>query len=319
MGTFILRRLLWTIVLLASVTALTFTIFNVLPSADPAALRAGRDPPPELTAAIRDQLNLDDPLLVRLVSYLGDLFLHFDFGTSVVNDTPVRPLILDALPNTLMLVLGAAVVWLVCGVAIGTISAVRRGTVLDRVAMTSALVAISAPVYWLGLVALYVFSSDLGILRIFPAAGTYDAADGIFTSISSLFLPWIVLAAAFSAIYARLLRSNLLEVMSEDYVRTARAKGLTERRVVLRHGLRSAITPIVTVLGLDLGILVGGAILTESVFGIPGIGQLSYDAIQRNDIDVVQGAMLFLALGVCLMSLLVDILYAVLDPRVRSW
>ncbi len=319
MGTFILRRLLWTIVLLASVTALTFTIFNVLPSADPAALRAGRDPPPELTAAIRDQLNLDDPLLVRLVSYLGDLFLHFDFGTSVVNDTPVRPLILDALPNTLMLVLGAAVVWLVCGVAIGTISAVRRGTFLDRVAMTSALVAISAPVYWLGLVALYVFSSDLGILRIFPAAGTYDAADGIFTSISSLFLPWIVLAAAFSAIYARLLRSNLLEVMSEDYVRTARAKGLTERRVVLRHGLRSAITPIVTVLGLDLGILVGGAILTESVFGIPGIGQLSYDAIQRNDIDVVQGAMLFLALGVCLMSLLVDILYAVLDPRVRSW
>jgi len=318
-GTFILRRLLWTIVLLASVTALTFTIFNVLPSADPAALRAGRDPPPELTAAIRDQLNLDDPLLVRLVSYLGDLFLHFDFGTSVVNDTPVRPLILDALPNTLMLVLGAAVVWLVCGVAIGTISAVRRGTFLDRVAMTSALVAISAPVYWLGLVALYVFSSDLGILRIFPAAGTYDAADGIFTSISSLFLPWIVLAAAFSAIYARLLRSNLLEVMSEDYVRTARAKGLTERRVVLRHGLRSAITPIVTVLGLDLGILVGGAILTESVFGIPGIGQLSYDAIQRNDIDVVQGAMLFLALGVCLMSLLVDILYAVLDPRVRSW
>jgi len=217
-----------------------------------------------------------------------------------------------------MLVLGAAVTWLISGVAIGTISAVRRGTLFDRIAMTSALVAISAPVYWLGLVTLYLFSSDLGILGIFPAAGTYDAADGIFTSISSLFLPWIVLAAAFSAIYARLLRANLLEVMSEDYIRTARAKGLKERRVVLRHGLRSAITPIVTVLGLDIGILIGGAILTESVFGIPGIGQLSYDAIQRNDIDIVQGATLFLALGVCLMSLLVDVLYAVLDPRVRS-
>ena len=318
MGTFIIRRLVWTVVLLVFVTVLTFVIFNVLPTADPAAQRAGRNPTPELIAAIRDQLNLDDPVPVRLVSYLGDLVLHLDFGTSVVNDTPVRPLILDALPNTLMLVLGAAVVWFVSGVAIGTISAVRRGTLLDRVAMTSALVAISAPVYWLGLVALYVFSSDLGVLRIFPAAGTYDAADGIFTSVSSLFLPWIVLAAAFSAIYARLLRANLLEVMGEDYIRTARAKGLTERRVVLRHGLRSAITPIVTVFGLDIGILLGGAILTESVFGIPGIGQLSFDAIQRSDIDIVQGTTLFLALGVCLMSLLVDVLYAFLDPRVRS-
>ncbi len=318
MGIYILRRLLWTVVLLGFVTVLTFTIFNVLPTADPAVLRAGRNPTPELIAAVRDQLDLDDPMPIRLVRYLGDLVLHFDFGTSVVNDTPVRPLILDALPNTLMLVLGAAVAWLVSGVAIGTISAVRRGTLLDRFAMTSALVAISAPVYWLGLVALYGFSSDVGVLRIFPAAGTYDAADGILTSISSLFLPWIVLAAAFSAIYARLLRANLLEVMGEDYIRTARAKGLTERRVVVRHGLRSAITPIVTLLGLDIGILVGGAILTESVFGIPGIGQLSYDAIQRNDVDIVQGTTLFLALGVCLMSLLVDVLYAFLDPRVGA-
>ncbi|MDQ6816253.1 MAG: ABC transporter permease, partial [Actinomycetota bacterium] len=188
---------------------------------------------------------------------------------------------------------------------------------LDRFAMTSALVAISAPVYWLGLVALYVFSSDLGKFPLFPAAGTYDASKGIFTSISSLFLPWIVLAAAFAAIYARLLRSNLLEVMSEDYIRTARAKGVKERRVIFRHGLRSAITPIITVLGLDIGILIGGAILTESVFGIPGIGRLSFDAIQRNDIDIVQGATLFLALGVCLMSLVVDVLYGFLDPRVR--
>ena len=317
MGTYIFRRLIWTALLLFFVSALTFLIFNVLPTADPAKLRAGRNQTPETVAAIREQLNLDDPFLVRFFSYLGDLLFRFDFGTSVLNDEPVRPLIFEALPNTLMLVLGAAFVWFASGVVIGTISAVRRGTIIDRVAMTTALVAISAPVYWLGLVALYLFSSDLGVLGLFPAAGTYDAADGIFTNISSLFLPWLVLAAAFAAIYARLLRSNLLEVMSEDYIRTARAKGLKERRVIFRHGLRSAITPIITVLGLDIGILMGGAILTESVFGIPGIGRLSFDAINRNDIDIVQGTTLFLALGVCLMSLLVDVLYAFLDPRVR--
>jgi len=317
MGTFIIRRLLWTALLLVFVTAITFLIFNVLPTADPALLRAGRNQTPENVAAIREQLNLDDPVYVRFFDYLSGLVLHFDFGRSVFNDTKVRPLIFEALPNTLMLVLGAAALWLLSGVVIGTISAVRRGTLLDRFAMTSALVAISAPVYWLGLVSLYLFSSDLGKFPVFPAAGTYDASVGIFTNITSLFLPWIVLAAAFSAIYARLLRSNLLEVMSEDYIRTARAKGLKERRVIFRHGLRSAITPIITVLGLDIGILLGGAILTESVFGIPGIGQLAFDAIRRNDIDIVQGATLFLALGVCLMSLLVDVLYAVLDPRVR--
>ncbi len=317
MGTFIIRRLLWTALLLVFVTALTFLIFNVLPTADPALLRAGRNQTPETVAAIREQLNLDDPIYVRFFDYLKDLVFHLDFGKSVFNDTQVRPLILEALPNTLMLVLGAATLWFLSGVVIGTISAVRRGTFLDRFAMTSALVAISAPVYWLGLVALYLFSSDLGVLGIFPAAGTYDASRGVLTNISSLFLPWIVLAAAFAAIYARLLRSNLLEVMSEDYIRTARAKGVKERSVIFRHGLRSAITPIITVLGLDIGILVGGAILTESVFGIPGIGRLSFDAIQRNDIDIVQGATLFLALGVSLMSLIVDVLYAFLDPRVR--
>lgn len=317
MGTFIFRRLLWTALLLVFVTALTFLIFNILPTGDPALVRAGRNGTPEVVAAIRDQLNLDDPIYVRFFDYLRDLVFHFDFGKSVFSDAEVRPMIFEALPNTLMLVAGAATLWFITGVTIGTISAVRRGSFLDRFAMTSALVAISAPVYWLGLVALYLLSSDLGKFPVFPAAGTYDASKGIFTNISSLFLPWIVLAAAFAAIYARLLRSSLLEVMSEDYIRTARAKGVKERKVIFRHGLRSAITPIITVLGLDIGILVGGAILTETVFGIPGIGKLSFDAIQRNDIDIVQGATLFLALGVCLMSLTVDVLYAFLDPRVR--
>jgi peptide/nickel transport system permease protein len=317
MGPFIVRRILYMIVVLLFVTAITFLIFYILPTADPAALRAGRAPSPETLAAIRAQLGLDKPIPVQFWDYLKKLVLHFDFGNSFVNNANVRALIFDRLPNTLFLISGAAILWFAGGVLVGTISAVRRGTVLDRAAMGTALVAISAPVYWFGLVALYLFASDIGRFPLFPGAGAYQNAHGFFAKIPTLILPWIVLAAAFAAIYARLTRSNLLEVMSEDYVRTARAKGLTERRVIVRHGLRAAITPVVTVLGLDLGILVGGAILTESVFGIPGIGRLSFDAIQRGDLATIQGTTLFLAFAVVLMNLIVDILYAFLDPRVR--
>jgi len=317
MGPYIIRRLLYMVVVLLFVTAITFLIFFVLPTAAPAALRAGRSPTPETLAAIREQLGLDKPLPVQFWLYLKALVLHFDFGNSFVNNVDVRSLIFDRLPNTLFLIVGAAILWFIGGVTIGTISAVKRGTVLDRAAMGTALVAISAPVYWFGLVSLYLFASDIGRFPVFPGSGAYQDAHGFFAKIPTLILPWIVLAAAFAAVYARLTRSNLLEVMSEDYVRTARAKGLTERRVVVRHGLRAAITPVVTVLGLDLGILVGGAILTESVFGIPGIGRLSFDAIQRGDLVTVQGCTLFLAFAVVFMNLVVDILYAFLDPRVR--
>jgi peptide/nickel transport system permease protein len=317
MGPYIIRRLLYMIVVLIFVVAITFLIFYVLPTADPAALRAGRSPTPETLAAIREQLGLDKSLPEQFWLYIKDLVLHFDFGNSFVNNADVRTLIFDRLPNTLFLISGAAVLWFGGGVLVGTISAIKRGTVLDRAAMGTALVAISAPVYWLGLVALYLFASDIGRFPLLPGNGAYQQADGFFAKIPTLILPWIVLAAAFSAIYARLTRSNLLEVMSEDYVRTARAKGLTERRVIVRHGLRAAITPVITVLGLDLGILVGGAILTESVFGIPGIGRLSFDAIQRGDLVTIQGTTLFLAFAVVLMNLIVDIFYAFLDPRVR--
>jgi len=317
MGIYIIRRLLYMVVVLLFVIALTFLIFYVLPSADPAALRAGRSPTPETLAAIREQLNLDKPLYEQFWLYITNLVLHFDLGNSFVNNEDVRSLVLDRLPNTLFLIAGAALLWFVSGVLIGTISAIKRGTMLDRAAMGVALLAISAPVYWLGLVALYMFASDIGRFPLVPGAGAYQNAEGFFAKIPTLILPWIVLAAAFSAIYARLTRSNLLEVMSEDYVRTARAKGLKERRVVVRHGLRAAITPVVTVLGLDIGILVGGAILTESVFGIPGIGRLAFDAIERGDLATIQGTTLFLALAVVTMNLVVDILYAFLDPRVR--
>ena len=317
MGTYILRRLLWTVFLVLVVMVITFLLFNYLPTSDIAAIKAGRNATPESIAAIRSQLGLDDPLWKQFVNYVGDLFVHFDFGRSYGQNVEVKTLIFRALPNTLVLIVGAAVVWLASGIAVGIISATRRGTFLDRFAMTSSLVLISAPVYFLGLVALYLFSSDLGLVKIFPPRGSYDVTDGLFKNLDAMILPWIVLASAFSAVYARLLRSNLLEVLSEDYIRTAKAKGLSPRRVVFRHGVRSAITPIVTVFGLDIGILVGGAILTESVFNIPGIGRLSYDAIQRNDVPIVQGTTLFLSLAVMLSILVVDVLYAFLDPRVR--
>jgi peptide/nickel transport system permease protein len=317
MGTYILRRLLYMVVVLLFVIALTFVIFYVLPSADPAALRAGRSPSPETLAAIRDQLGLDKPLYEQFWLYVKGLVLHFDLGNSFINNADVRGLVFDRLPNTLFLIVGAALLWFFAGVLIGTISAVKRGSFLDRAAMGSALLAISAPVYFTGLVALYLFSNDIGVLPLLPGAGSYQQAHGFFAKIPTLIMPWIILAAAFAAIYARLTRSNLLEVMSEDYVRTARAKGVTERNVIVRHGLRSAITPVVTVLGLDLGILVGGAILTETIFGIPGIGRLSFDAIERGDLATIQGTTLVLAFAVVIMNLLVDILYAFLDPRVR--
>jgi peptide/nickel transport system permease protein len=317
MASYIARRLLWTVLLLLVITAVTFLIFYVLPTADPAALRAGRDPSPDLIAAIKHQLGLDQSLPHQYWHYTERLFLHFDFGESFINNTSVKSLIFDRLPNTIFLVVGAAMLWFGSGVLIGIVSATKRGSFWDRFLMGGALIAISAPVYWMGLVALYLFSNDIGVWHIFPGAGAYQDAHGFFSKCWSLIMPWFVLAAAFAAIYARLLRSNLLETMSEDYIRTARAKGLGERRVILRHGVRSAITPVITVLGLDIGILMGGAILTETVFNIDGIGRLSFDAIQRGDLATIQGTTIVLAAGVAIMSLVVDILYAFLDPRVR--
>jgi peptide/nickel transport system permease protein len=184
--------------------------------------------------------------------------------------------------------------------------------------MGGSLVAISAPVYWLGLVSLYLFANDIGKVKIFEGSGTYEPfSDNPAQWFSSLLLPWLVLSATFTAIYARLLRGNLIETMSEDYIRTARAKGLRERRVVMRHGVRSAITPLVTAAGIDIGVLLGGAILTESVFNIPGIGRLAFDSIQKSDLPTVQGTVIMGAFFIIVLNLIVDILYAFLDPRVR--
>ena len=318
MTKYIIRRLLWVIVLLFLVSFLTYVIFYLFPSADPALLRAGHQPTPALVAQIRHNLGLDKPWYVQYFDYMKRLILHFDFGYSYQNTISVKQQIFDRLPATISLTVGAAVIWLLIGIAVGTISAVRRRSLFDRAAMGTALVAISAPVYWLGLLSLFLFASDIGKIPIFPGAGSYvPISQNPGQWFTSLILPWFVLAASFAAIYARLLRANLIEAMSEDYIRTARAKGLPERRVILRHGVRAAITPIVTAAGLDIGILMGGAILTETVFNIPGIGRLAYESILNGDLPMIQGTVLLGAFFIVIANLVVDVAYAFIDPRVR--
>jgi len=321
MARYLARRLVAVVLLLVTVATLTFVIFSVLPSTDPAQLRAGRNPTPELLAAIRADLGLDRPKTEQLVSYLGDVFLRFDFGESYQGERrPVLDEILERLPATLSLAAGAMVLWTAVGLSVGMVSAIRRRSLFDRFAMGAALVAISAPVYWVGLVLLFLFAPDIGAfgLPFVEGAGSYrPLTESPSAWLQSLILPWIALATAYAATYARVLRGSLLDVVGEDYIRTARAKGLSERRVIFRHALRSAVTPVVTLLGLDIGLLLGGAILTETVFNIPGVGRLAYDAIVAGDLPVVQGTVLFGAFFIVLANLVVDIAYSLLDPRVR--
>src|SRR6201991_78836 len=322
MAAYIARRLIWVVFLLFVITAITFIIFSVLPAGDPAVARAGRQPSPELIENIRHQFGLDKSKPVQFINYIGDIlpFLGhngFYFGFSYQNQTEVLPEILDRLPNTIFLTVGAVLLWLSVGIPIGMISAVKTGSWLDRLLMSVALIFISAPVYFLGLVVLYLFADDIGKFPLLPGNSAYSQATTFWQKGEALIMPWCVLAASFAAVYARFLRGNLIDTLQEDYIRTARAKGLSERRVLFRHGVRAAITPIVTLLGLDIGILLGGAILTETVFNIQGIGRYAYDAIVRFDLPVIQGTVLFGAFFIVMMSLIVDILYAFIDPRVR--
>jgi peptide/nickel transport system permease protein len=321
---YIVRRLLWMVVLLFAVSAMTFVIFYVLPSGDAAQRAAGPRASQERIDAVRRQLGLDKPVIAvpwkqsQVRRYYENLIVHRDLGHSFNNNADVADLIRARLPVTIQLAVGAMVIWLTASFAIGIVSALRRRSLLDRVTMTGALLAISAPVYWLGLVTLYLFDETIGKIPLLPGFDSYvPFGEDPWAWFQSLILPWLVLAASFAAVYARLLRANLLEVMEEDYIRTARAKGLGERRVVMKHGVRSAVTPIVTILGIDLGVLLGGAILTESVFNVPGIGRLAFDAIRSNDLPTIQGTVLFAALFVIVLNLVVDIIYSFLDPRVR--
>jgi peptide/nickel transport system permease protein len=317
---YIVRRLLWGVVLMIAVLAITFVIFYLLPNVNPAILRAGRNSNPRIIAQIAHDLGTDRPLPTQFWDYLKQLLLHGSLGYSYYSGASVKSLIIDRLPATISLTVGAVIVWLAIGIPVGIISAIKRRSILDRSAMTTALIFVSAPVYWLGLVVLFLFASDIGKFPIsfLHGAGSYVGLTyDPLRWFQSLIMPWFVLAATSAAIYARLLRGSLIDVMGDDYIRTARAKGLRERDVVMKHGLRSAITPLVTVLGLDVAILLGGAVLVETVFDIPGIGRLNYDAITHGDFPIIQGTILIAALFIIVANIIVDIAYAYLDPRVR--
>jgi peptide/nickel transport system permease protein len=319
MAAFLARRTLTGALTLLAVSVLTFVVFSLLPSADPALARAGPNPTPELLQTIRAQLGLDEPWPVQLGLYLEGLVTRLDLGFSFDNDASVLALVLDRLPATLSLTAGAAVLWLLVAVPVGALSALRPRGAFDRVTGVLSLLALSAPVYWLGLVALYLFAQDIGRFELLPGQDSYvPLTEDPLAWAGSLVLPWCVLAAGFAAVYARLLRGGMVEALSEPHVRTARAKGLSERAVAGRHALPSAGAPLVTLLGLDLGLLLGGAVLTETVFNVPGVGRLAVDAIGRGDLPVIQGTVLFAAFAIVVANLLVDLAYAALDPRVRA-
>jgi peptide/nickel transport system permease protein len=317
MAGYIIRRILWGIALLIIVCALTFVFFRVIPTGDPALLRAGRDPQPRHVEEIRRVLGLNKPLIVQFWDYMKGVFLHFNLGYSYYSNESVRLLISERLPATISLAVGAALIWVTAGITVGIISALRTKTVMDRASMGTALLLVSAPEFWLGLIVLFLFADDIGKFKIFPGAGSYTPlTQDPWKWFTSMLLPWFVLAASGAAVYARLMRGSLIETMNEDYIRTARAKGLPERKV-LRQGVRASINPIVTLLGVEIGVLLGGAVLIETVFNIPGVGRLSYNSIVNSDFSVIEGTVLLAAMFIIVANIVVDIAYAYLDPRVR--
>lgn len=314
---YVIRRVLWGLALLVIVSALTFVLFRILPTGNPALLRAGRDPQPHLIKEIERVLGLNKSLPAQFWDYMKGIFLHFDFGHSYYSGQSVRSLISERLAPTISLAVGAGVLWVIGGLSVGVISALRRHTIVDRASMGTALVLISAPEFWLGLIFLFLFASDIGKFKILPGSGSYVGltADP-WKWFTSLIMPWIVLAAGSAAVFARLIRGSMIETMKEDYIRTARAKGLPERKVV-RQGVRASINPIVTLLALEIGVLLGGAILVETVFNIPGVGRLSYNSIINSDFSVIQGTVLLASMFIIVANILADVAYAYLDPRVR--
>jgi peptide/nickel transport system permease protein len=310
------------ILVLWIVSVVTFLIFVKLPPGDPARrATGGRGASAEQIAAARHAFGLDRPVLTQYARFAKGLVpwpgmwlnreVYFSYGSNV----PVWDQIKDRAPVTFTLALGAAVVWLSMGIPIGIISAIRRRSWVDRASMIFALVGVSAPVFWLGLLFLYVFWYKLGWL---PGSGI-PLNEGLGTAVLTgrFIMPWIVVSLTFAAFYARMVRGNLIETMGEDYIRTARAKGLSERSVIFRHGLRSALTPVVTMFGLDLGLYIAGAFITETVFNLPGVGLLAVRSIFNADFPTVMGITVLGAFVIVVANLLVDVAYAFLDPRVR--
>lgn len=320
MGRYIVRRLIWVVFVLLVITFISYMIFFVMPSTDPAVVFAGRQPTPELVAEVRHQFGLDHPWPVQYALFVKRIFLGDQYGWpglgfSFNTRSELKPIILSRMWVTMQLAFGAAVVWLLIGIPIGILSALKPRSVFDRMAMGFALFGVSAPVFFLGPLFLYIFWFKLGIA---PGSGYYAiGVYGIGPWFSHFIMPWIVLALLYAAFYARMTRANLIETMGQDYIRTARAKGLSERTVVLKHGLRASLTPVVTMFGLDLGGLLGGAFITETVFNLPGIGAYAIKSVGSGDLYAILDITIIAGFFITFMNLVVDVLYAFLDPRVR--
>jgi peptide/nickel transport system permease protein len=313
---FTVRRLLNMIFVLWAVSVITFLVFMVLPGGgeEQAALRiAGRNANEAQVETVKREWGLDDPLVTQYVDmmkkvFTGDLI-------SYVNQVNVREEIVRGIPRTASLVIGAGIIWLFFGIVFGVLSAIYAGRFTDRALNVLALVGISLPVFWVGLVLLYYLTDRIAL---FPPGGYTELGEDPVDWAFHLVLPWFALSILFIGFYSRVLRSNILDISNEDYVRTARAKGLSERRVLIRHTLRNALIPIVTLFGLDFGAaLGGGAILTESVFGLQGVGQYAAEATGRLDLPPIMGVVLYGAFFVVLLNAIVDVAYAYLDPRIR--
>jgi peptide/nickel transport system permease protein len=329
------RRLLWAVLLLIVLSMVTFSIFYLIPrlgGATPETLATryvGRAATAETVHLTAERLGFFDPVSVQYWNWIKGVLVgaEYDYGAGVehcpapclgysfITKQPVWPELLDRAPVTISLTVGAAIIWLIVGVTVGVISALRRGTVFDRGAMGIALAGVSLPIFFTGLIGLAFFSYRLGITA--PGGSYVPFGENPAQWAYSLLLPWITLAFLFSAQYARLTRAGMLETMTEDYIRTARAKGLSERRVVLKHGLRGALTPVLTIFGLDVGLLLGGAVITEQTFSLNGLGKYALDGIRNNDLPKVLGVTLVAGFFVIMANLFVDLLYGVIDPRVR--
>jgi peptide/nickel transport system permease protein len=313
MGTYLVQRLATIVPTLFFVSILIFGLQQLLPG-DPAIILAGEDRDPSVVAHLHEKLHLDDPLPVRYLYWAGGV-LRGDLGESVRIQKPVLELILEKLPVTLELALIAIVIALVIGLTAGIVSAVYKDTLLDYAANVFALWGLSTPNFWLGIMLILLFSVTLGWL---PASGYVSPFEDLKTNLASMIMPAFVLGNAIAAVLMRHTRSAMLQVLNSDYVRTARAKGLDERVVILKHALRNALIPVITLGALEFGTLLSGAVLTEQVFTIPGFGKLIVDAVFNRDYSVVQGVVLFTATAYILLNLLADLAYFVVNPRLRG-
>jgi peptide/nickel transport system permease protein len=320
MVTFVIRRSLWAVLVMFVITVLVFFIFFKTPGVDPARAIAGRNPSPQVLAEVRAQFGLNRPLWIQYGLMMKKIFISRDLVSYSDQGVLVVPEIFAAAPATLSLVFGASLIWIVVAIVMGVAAARLRGTVYDPILMILALIGISAPVFWLGQVTNLLTQGTLhhSVFSWVPPLGYNPLTQNPALWFEGLIFPWITLSILYIGFYARVLRANVLEIQSEDYVRTARAKGLTEQRVLVRHTLRNSLVTFVSLFGLDFGALVGGGtILTEVVFGIHGVGFLTYEALTNLDLPTIMATVIYGAFFIVAANALVDIGYAWLDPRVR--